>query len=224
MTIRHVFLDLDGTLTDSRLGITLSIQHALRMLDHEPPEAAALERYIGPPLVETFTTLLGDEARAVEALGHYRDRYTSVGLFENEVYDGVPEMLEALIASDLRLYLATAKPHAYAGRIVEHFGISPRLERVFGPELDGTRNDKAELLAHALAETGIDPATAAMVGDRSHDIRAGLMNAVRPVGVLWGYGGVDELRGAGADAIIAEPGDLAPLLAGWTRGSAPVGP
>lgn len=214
MTVRHVFLDLDGTLTDSRLGITLSIQHALRMLDHEPPEAAALERYIGPPLVETFTALLGDAGRAGEALGHYRDRYTSVGLFENEVYAGVPEMLEALIASDVKLYLATAKPHAYAGRIVEHFGILPRLERVFGPELDGTRNDKAELLAHALAETGVDPASAAMVGDRSHDIRAGLKNGVRPVGVLWGYGDAAELTAAGAEALIDQPHELAPLIAG----------
>jgi len=211
MTVGHVFLDLDGTLTDSKLGITLSIQHALRMLGRTPPEAGALERYIGPPLIETFSSILGDLSDAEEAIHHYRDRYTSVGLFENRVYDGVPEMMAALAASGLRLYLATAKPHAYAGRIVDHFGLHDQLERVFGPELDGTRNDKCELLAYALSETGVDPATAVMVGDRSNDIRAGLRNDVRPVGVLWGYGDVEELGGAGAVDLIERPDQL-PLL------------
>ncbi len=211
MSVRHVFLDLDGTLTDSKLGITLSIQHAIRMMGRTPPEAETLERYIGPPLVETFSQILGPEA-AEEATLHYRDRYVSVGLYENRVYDGVPEMLEALSGAGLRLFLATAKPHAYAGTIVEHFGLMPRLERVFGPELDGTRNDKRELLAHALAETGVDPATAVMVGDRSHDMRAGAANGVWPVGVLWGYGDETELSGAGARDLILRPEELAPLL------------
>lgn len=199
-----VFLDLDGTLTDPAPGLTASINHALVAMGHAPMKPPDMGWMIGPPLLDTFARLgVDDPARALE---HYRDRYATTGLFENHVYDGVPAMLEALAGAGYRLCLMTAKPHVYATRITAHFGLDRHLEAQYGPELDGTRNDKAELLAHALAELSLDPGRAVMVGDRIHDTTAGRKNGVATVAVGWGFGQGDEHRAA--DRVIGAPGEL----------------
>lgn len=208
-----IFLDLDGTLLDPMEGITLSIQHALRELGMEDvPEQDELTWCIGPSLWSSFSVLLGEHANLDEAVGLYRERYTDTGMYEAEVYDGVGEMLMALRETGLPLFIATSKPHSYANTIADHFGIGQFIDGLLGSELDGTHSDKAELLAHALAETGADPYKSLMIGDRRFDIEGARANDVRSIGALWGYGGLEELRQADADAMAGEPEEVAEIV------------
>ncbi|UTD25896.1 HAD family hydrolase [Bradyrhizobium sp. WD16] len=203
-----IYFDLDGTLTDSRPGIARSIQHALERLGHPVPAAEELTWCLGPPLQQSLKTLLGTEALVQAALLHYRERFAEVGLFENEVYTGIEDVLAALKADGRRLFFATSKPHVYAERIIGHFGLDKYFDRVFGAELDGTRADKTDLLAYALAQTRTDPAQALMIGDRSHDIIGARNNAMAAVGVLYGYGSREGLLEAGPERLCATPQEL----------------
>jgi phosphoglycolate phosphatase len=205
-----VLLDLDGTLTDPRAGIVRSIRHALDRLAWPCPPDDALAARIGPPLRETFAALLAtaDPARIEHAMRLYRERFADVGLFENQVYDEIPAMLDGLRRDGGRLFVATAKPAVFAERIVRHFALDHHFAGVYGPDLAGRLDDKAKLLAHLLATERLDPARAVMVGDRAGDVVAARKNGVRSIGVLWGYGSRDELLGAGADAVCAAPASL----------------
>lgn len=210
MSDAYVFLDLDGTLTDAAPGITRSIRHALTEMGLPAPDEGALRRYIGPALQEIFPELGVRDADRAIAL--YRERYTTIGLFENAVYDGAPEMMASLKTAGFRLALATAKPIVYASRITAHFGLSDLMDAEFGSELDGRRTDKRDLLAHCLAETGADPARSFMLGDRMHDARGALANGITPLGALWGFGSRDELTAAGCAAIGDAPGAIPALV------------
>ena len=200
-----VFLDLDGTLTDPKPGITRSIVHALEALGMEAPDPDSLTWAIGPALVDSFARLGVTDPEA--ALKHYRARYTDIGLFENRVYDGIPEALAELRDDGYRMFIATAKPHAYARRITAHFGLAEFFEAEFGPELDGTRNDKGALLNHARDVLGLGAVPALMVGDRQHDHRAARACGMAALAVRWGYG--DDSEHALADGICDTPSNLA---------------
>jgi phosphoglycolate phosphatase len=209
-----VLFDLDGTLTDSRAGITACIRHALARLDRACPDDEALAAYIGPPLRGTFSTLLGtrDPGLIETALAHYRARYDAIGLFENRVYDGVPGMLEDAARLARAMFVATAKPLHAATRIVTHFALARHFVSVHGAEPDGRFDAKADLLAHLVASGLIRPQTAVMVGDRASDIAAARINGLRSVGALWGYGDEGELAGAGADVLCERPDGLVACL------------
>ena len=140
--------------------------------------------------------------------------YTSVGMFENVVYDGIPRALAQLQAQGATLFVATAKPTVFAEQILEHFGLRGFFRGVYGSEMDGTRSAKTDLIAHVLAQAKLDPGSTAMVADRSHDMIGALATGVLPVGVLWGYGGADELRLAGASVMVEDPRELAGLAIG----------
>jgi phosphoglycolate phosphatase len=209
-----VLFDLDGTLTDSRAGITACIRHALDRIGHPCPGDDVLAAYIGPPLRGTFSTLLGttDPALIEVAVAHYRARYDDVGLFENRVYDGVPEMLEESARRARALFVATAKLRHAATRIVTHFDLARHFESVHGAEPGGRFDAKEDLLAHLL-ETGVIRAeTSVMVGDRGSDIAAARINRIRSIGAQWGYGEPRELADAGADLLCESPRALAACL------------
>lgn len=208
----HVFLDLDGTLTQSGIGITRSIAHALQMMGHEVPDQTVLDAQIGPSLWECFAGFGMDKADQDRAVAHYRQRYTTIGLFENRVYDGVMDMLTTLRGAGCTLHLATAKPIAYAAKITAHYDLAPMLTREFGSELDGTRTDKTDLIAYGLMETGADPSCSFMMGDRRHDMIGARNNGLTPIGALWGYGDHDELRTAGCEHIAATPADATEMI------------
>ena len=206
-----VFFDLDGTLTDPKLGITGCIRHALAELGMPVPAVEELTWCIGPPLLDSLTTLVGEQ-HAPAALRLYRERFSTVGLYENAVYPGVVELLAALGTQGVRMFVASSKPLVYVRRIVAHFGLADHFENLYGSELDGTRVDKAELLAYALADAGVPADRATMVGDRHHDIVGAHRNGMRSVGVLYGYGARSELEGAGAMSLACHPSGLADLL------------
>lgn len=207
--MRTVFLDLDGTLTDPKLGITKSFIYALDKLGLPTPAPDDLEWVIGPALIDSFAQLDVPDPQA--AIDLYRERYTDVGLFENKVYDGIPELLAGLQDAGYAMNLATAKPHSYARKITAHFGLAQYLTHEFGPELDGTRNNKGELLAYALAKTGQAADDSIMVGDRHHDIDAARAVGMKSIAVTWGYGSAGEW--AQADEICDTPAELQAIIA-----------
>ena len=217
---RTILFDLDGTLTDSRPGILRSTRFALRRLNegkgaaHPIPEESALEYMIGPPLRDTFATLVGPEN--VEALiGHYRERYAGIGLFENAVFDGVPEALAALHAAGYRLFVATSKNEADARRILAHFELAKYFVGIYGSQNDGGRAIKSELLAHILARENIKASVAnvVMIGDRKFDILGAKAVGTAAMGALWGYGSREELNDSGADRLIATPRQIPSAVA-----------
>lgn len=210
-----LLFDLDGTLTDPRPGFVGSLRHALERLGTACPDDDVLASFIGPPLRGTFATLLqtADRALVERAMSLYRERYGEAGLFENEVYDGIREMLETVSGQASALFVATSKPRVYAERIAKHFGLDRYFARVYGAELGGRFDDKADLLEHLLAAEKVRADTAVMVGDRATDIVAARANGVRAIGVLWGYGSEAELVEAGAEGLCSAPAQLARCLA-----------
>jgi phosphoglycolate phosphatase len=207
--IDTVFFDLDGTLTDPKIGITTSIQYALAKFGVRVPTQDELLWCIGPPLHANFKALLDcSDSDADRAVAFYRERFGDIGLFENELYAGIEETLTAVAAPGRRLFVATSKPHVYADRIIDHFGLRPHFDRVFGSELDGTRVHKTDLLRYALDETATDPARAIMIGDRQHDIIGAANNGIATIGVLYGYGSRAELVDAGAGHLCKTPGEI----------------
>ncbi len=203
-----VLFDLDGTLTDPFIGITSSMQHALRQMGREPPPPQALRRHIGPPLQATFMEMLGDEVMAAEAVGYYRQRYGEVGKFENELIPGIVDVLQTMTDTGYTLFVATSKLEAYSIDIIDHFGLARFFRRVHGSALDGSRADKGELISHILDAEGLDSSRTVMIGDRLHDAHGAARNDVRAIGVLWGFGDRAELEGAGVARIAASPAEL----------------
>ncbi len=203
-----IFLDLDGTLVDPKRGITAAVRHALVSLGLHAPEPDDLTWTIGPPLLDSFIRLGAPDPDAALAL--YRKHYNAGGLYDATVFPGILASLATLQDAGHRLYIATAKPHAYARKITAHFGIAPFMTNEFGPELDGTRNDKADLLAHALEVTGEGAGDAVMVGDRHHDIAAARANGMAAIAVSWGFG--TDAEHSGADARLGRPELLADHL------------
>ena len=185
-----VFLDLDGTIMDSQAGIISSLKHAFVAIDRPDLAETDLKWMIGPPFIDSFTKIgLSNPHDAIEA---YRVHYQADGMFDAAVYPSIPEALDQLLEDGFRLYLATAKPHLYARQITAHFGIAPRMTQEFGPETDGTRNWKGDLLAYALKQTGEDPKRSVMVGDRHHDMAAAAEVGMPSIAVRWGYGHAEE--------------------------------
>ncbi len=209
-----LFFDLDGTLSDPSEGITRSVQHVLQCLGRPYPGKSELQHYIGPPLRWTFPRLLGtDDTTLVEtAIGYYRERYETIGLFENEVYPGIPELLQRLQDDGYPLYVVTSKPTVYADRIVQHFGLDRFFLEVYGPELDGRFDEKRELVEFILCERCLDPRRTVMIGDRARDVESGRTNGTRTIGVTYGFGSIAEITAAGPDEICHCPGEIYPAV------------
>ena len=210
-----VIFDLDGTLTDSQEGIVRSVVHALQILGCEIPDERALRSFIGPPLIDSFRSVCGlDEQAALHAVELYRSRYAQKGLFENRVYDGVEEMLRTLQSEGYTLAVATSKPEPYTEKILDHFGLMRYFTSVYGATLDHSRVAKADVIAYALQNSGLEQqrGRVVMVGDRSHDMEGARVNRIFALGVLYGYGSRAELEGAGADAICSNPAEVLRFL------------
>jgi phosphoglycolate phosphatase len=209
----NILFDLDGTLTDPGVGIVACIRYALEKLGRELPTDQALSRYIGPPLRESFGEILNtsDKCAIDHAVNVYRERYSTIGLLENEVYPGIPEALAQLSQRGDRMFVATSKPKIYAERILEHFGLTGHFRTIWGCELDGGRSDKGELIAYLLLHEKLAPSETLMIGDRSHDAVGARANGIVPVGVLWGYGDEAELTSARCKTLLRTPSELTQL-------------
>ena len=212
-----LFVDLDGTLTNSAEGIVGCFRYALAAMGRPAPPEGDLKWIIGPPLGQSFVKMLGRADGAEEALAAYRSCYGSTGLFEAFVYDGAPEALARLKDSGVRLYLCTSKPAVYARRILERFGLAGAFDAAYGAEMDGRLEDKGDLIAHILAVERLDPGDCVMWGDRKHDVAAAGRHAIPTIGALWGFGGAEELSAAGAAVLCAAPGEVPAAFSRFTR-------
>ncbi len=211
--MQAIFLDLDGTLIDPKEGITGAIRRTLAELGADVPEVDDLTWCIGPPAHHNFEVLLGPGADIDEAVALYRAHFAESGLYEAELYDGVGEMLMDLRETGAGVWIATSKPHLFATRITEHFGISAWIDGIFGAEMDGTNADKTPLLAHALAETEVDPANAVMIGDRRFDVEGARNNGIASLAALWGYADPEELSLAEPDRMAGHPLEVGEIVA-----------
>lgn len=214
MQFDTIIFDLDGTLTDPVQGITRSIRYALDKLERPAPAAVDLHWCIGPPLLESFRKLLGHNHSdlAPSALTHYRERFSQTGLFENRVYQKIPELLKQLVNKKRSVMIATSKPGVYAVDIIDHFGLRPYFARIYGSELSGELVDKSELLHHIINKESLDRTKTVMVGDRRHDIIGAKNNGLACIGVTYGYGSKQELLDSGADWLVDDPMDILTVI------------
>ncbi len=219
---KYLLFDLDGTLTDPKVGICTCVQYALASFGIEEPDLDKLEPFIGPPLKESFQKYYNmDDAQAEAAIEKYRERFRDTGIFENKLYDGIPQMLNALNSQGMFMAVASSKPTEFARRILDHFGIGKYFRVVVGSELDGTRVQKEEVIQEALKQLfgnwPVEKTKVYMIGDRSYDVEGARKVGVECVGVTYGYGSMEELREAKCDYIVRSVEELQKFLLRGTQ-------
>lgn len=209
-----ILFDLDGTLTDPGIGITNSVMHALERFGIEVPERSQLFKFIGPPLIDSFMNYYGmDVEKARQGVVYYREHYATKGVLENNLYEGIPNLLSELKQAGKKLYVATSKPEPFARQIIEHFGLSQYFEYVAGSTMDETRTKKAEVIEYVLNVANItDKSHVIMVGDREYDVIGAKNVGLDCLGVLYGYGDEKELTNAGATYIAKNVADVKKIL------------
>ena len=211
-----ILLDLDGTISEPRVGIRNGYRAAFSAVGRPLPSDAEVDAWIGPPLREAFPRMGIPPAHVEDAVAAYREVYNRTGWLENELYPHMPGVVNRLAAGG-PLALATAKPTGLATRILEHFELRPAFSFVGGASLDSSRDTKGAVIAHVLDELGAAAGEAVMVGDRAADVAGALQHGIPTIGVSWGHGSETELRDAGAVAIADDPRDLLGLLRGAAR-------
>lgn len=210
----YCFFDLDGTITDPKIGITSSVAYALEKYGISVEDKDQLTTFIGPPLHESFCKYFGfSNMAAYDAVDKYREYYKAQGIFENYLYDGMADLLCDLQKVGIKVIMATSKPEIFARQIAEYFHIDAYFSCITGSELDGTRVAKDEVIACAMRRMGMqDTSDAVMIGDRMHDIVGAKKNSMESIGVLYGYGSRQELEDAGAGQIACSVEELRSLL------------
>lgn len=205
-----ILFDLDGTLTNPALGITNSLAYALEKFNIEVTDKKELYRFIGPPLQDSFENFYHfSKEDSLKAVDFYRDYFRHKGLYENEVYQGIPDLLERLKAQGKKLLVATSKPEEFARQILKHFDLFDYFDLVAGASMDGSRRLKGDVIAHALTSAQVSDLSAAiMIGDREHDIIGAKKNGLDAIGVLYGFGNREELKKAGATYITTNVEEL----------------
>ncbi len=205
-----ILFDLDGTLTDPGIGITNSVAYALEKYGIVVEDRSQLYRFIGPPLRDSFIEYYGfSKEQAKEAVAYYRAYYEVKGIYENSLYDGVIELLQKLKDCGKRLLVATSKPEEFTVRILKHFQIYDFFSFIAAATMNGTREQKADIIAYALEQGNItDKSATLMVGDRKYDIQGAKQNGLDALGVLFGYGSRKELETAGADILVEQVADI----------------
>lgn len=214
MNKKYILFDLDGTLTDSKIGITKCVQYALEYFDIIEEDLNELCKFIGPPLRVSFMEYYKLNSEEAEiAVSKYRERYNEIGIFENKVYEGIPKLLKDLNESGKTLIVATSKPKIYAERIIKHFDLKKYFHDVCGSNLDGTLDKKEEVIEYALLSNNISNLDKViMIGDRKHDIIGAKALKIESIGVLYGFGDYEELVKAGADYIASDIKELKRVL------------
>lgn len=214
-SVRFLLIDLDGTLTDPKLGIHRSVRYAMEKLGQPLADDVDLDWVIGPPLKASLAKLLNvqhDDVLAERALSAYRERFSEIGLFENEVYPHVAETLAELVKQGYQLYLATAKPTVFATHILQHFDLIQYFTGIYGSELTGERTNKGELIGYLLEQEQLNPAECMMIGDREYDILGAKRYQMKNIAVRYGYAQHDELELAQPNYMVDDFAEILSIL------------
>lgn len=213
---KYILFDLDGTLTDPEEGITKCVAYALEDLGYKVEDLRTLRKFIGPPLADSFMQYYGfTKEQADAAIAKYRERFSPIGVFENRVYEGIPEMLDKLVKAGKVLALSTSKPWVFAEKILDKFELSGYFTVIVGSELDGRLTDKADVIAETLSRLGVgedDKPSCIMVGDRLHDVRGAKKTGIECLGVYYGFAEKGELESEGAEYIAKTVKDTENIL------------
>lgn len=212
---KYAFFDLDGTITNPGVGITSSVAYALNKYGIDVPDKTTLYPFIGPPLIDSFMKFYGfSKEKSREAVDFYREYYSVTGIFENEIYDGIEEMLSTLKNRGVYICLVTSKPEEFAVKIIEHYGFSQYFDMICGAAMDESRTRKSEVIEYAMdniekaCNIKLSKSDIIMIGDREHDIIGANEVGLDSLGVLYGYGNLEELTAAGATHIVEKPIDI----------------
>ena len=213
--IKNILIDLDGTLTDPKVGITTCARYGLAKVGHPIADDVNIDWIIGPPLKASLARILQvnvEDDLAEQALIGYRERFSSIGLYENKVYEHVAETLNQLQQKGYALYVATAKPTVYAKQILEHFHLAQYFKVIYGSELSGERTNKGDLIAYILQQEQLKPTECTMVGDREYDILGARRHGIETIAVNYGYGSAEEIQHAQPSATISSFNELLTLV------------
>lgn len=217
---QYLLFDLDGTLTDSAEGIIKCVRYAAEKMGVEPKDAEELKVFVGPPLSESFQDVYGfSEEEAQQAIVYYRERFKPIGMFENAVYDGIPEMLKTMKEHGKVNLIASSKPEAFVKTILEHFDIAKYFDIIVGASMDESRNTKEAVIEEALSQLKstdqygqYSDDKCVMIGDRKYDIHGAKYFGLRNIGVSYGFAPEGELEEAGADVIVDTVEELTRVL------------
>ena len=207
--ISNVLFDLDGTLTNPKEGIVNSILYALEKLDIKEDHVNELGTFIGPPLRDSFVgryNLSGNLAD--KAVSFFREYFSTKGIYENEIYSGIPELLESLFINNYQLFVATSKPTVFAEKVIKHFKLEKYFTEIIGSNLDNTRTDKTEIISHIVSAHHLQTQNSIMVGDRKFDIIGAKNNSMKSIGVTYGFGSMEELLLQQPDFIVRDCNEL----------------
>lgn len=209
-----ILFDLDGTLTNPVIGITNGIMYALEKYNIKVKEKSELFKFIGPPLFYSFQMFYGfDEKQAKQGTEYYREYYSQKGLYENEVYEDIEDVLKYLKENGYTLGVATSKPEIFAIQILEHFQLSKYFNFIAGSSMDGTRLKKEDVIKYALDNLNVnDKSSVLMIGDTKYDVLGSKINGIDCLGVLYGYGNYDDLSKAKAKYIVEKPLNIIELI------------
>lgn len=210
----YLLFDLDGTITNSETGITRCVEYALNYFGIQVSDLHDLLPFIGPPLLDSFKEFYHfTDEQAVIATEKYRERYKDKGIYENELYPGIKELLAQAGQQGKTVILATSKPEIFARRILDYFELSSYFSFVAGSGLDGSLHTKTDVINYILQSNKIaDLSSVVMIGDRKHDIIGAKNVGIDSIGVLYGFGDYDELSEAGATHIVKDIAELRNLL------------
>ena len=214
--MKRILFDLDGTLTDPFLGITRSVAYSLKSFGIEVDDLETLKPFIGPPLDVSFREYYHmDEAQSWKAVEKYREYFSKKGLFENKVYEGMEDFLQSLLNMDMKLYVCTSKPEVFAKEILDHFSLTPYFTGIYGATLDGSLKNKGDVIAHCIKQEQLNIQDCMMVGDRQHDIVGAHQNQIPCIGVLYGYGSLEEFQEYHCDYIAKDLIELKNIIEEW---------
>ncbi len=209
-----ILFDLDGTLTDPGVGITKSVEYALNRYGITVSDRTELYPFIGPPLVDSFQKYYGfSKEKSIDAVEVYREYFRAKGMFENEVYPGIPELLKTLKQAGKTLLVASSKPEEFVLTILRHFGLLEYFDFVGGAAMDESRAKKEDVLKYVLQQAKVtDPSTAIMVGDRKFDVHGAHAFGLDAIAVTYGYGSVEELTAAKPEYLADSPARIRDVL------------
>ncbi len=213
-TYHYILFDLDGTLTDSAEGIINCVLYSLEKCGIQESDREKLKAFVGPPLMDSYKNCYHvSEEEALKLTACYRERFSVTGWKENRVYEGIPEVLDALKKAGRHLILATSKPEVYTKQIMELFGLAQYFELICGATLDGRIVQKGQVIACAISQIGLEHKDEmVMVGDRKYDVYGAAEHGIPCIGVLYGYGSREELVSAGATMLCETVSELPELL------------